>query len=392
MKRRSRLTPGRSLARWRSVAVLGMLSGMVGCAQQPLDGTGSEQAPGQSATPGDPSLVRSSPHALAAQRRLVRLLAQALADPSLRVRVYEAMQASPYKEHKLDFRRFLERDGLPIQQAMARLEGTPQSELLATLGGLPEFEFYMPVREHFAAWAGGANLIVVGRLGEQEDPVGFDLTGAPVRELSATVPPRTPALVVVPIESLFDKDVEPGTAPRPAFAVAKPSPTSPWDFRLAEVNIGKSFDPWTSGEPEFEIHVYASTAAGDPLAYANGSLAFWQCIGEDQLAPASRWNYDAWGSYRTYTGTARPVLATDIGQNALQHGQMHLWVIENDNTAPCNGSGDPTRFPIMHWDNPLSDDNVLKYSMPYGLQSLSLQYLADVNRLVFNFGLRANAN
>jgi hypothetical protein len=363
---------------------------MLGCADEPLEPTNSVSGP-QSA-----ALVSPEPALHAKHRQLIQLLARALAKPALRAKVHKAMQSSPYKEHKLQFRRFLERDGLDVKLAMAQLGGRSSSEILADLDRLPPFEFYMPVREHRAAWTGGANVIVVGRLEEWETPMGFDLSGAPVAGLSAAAPPATPVLVVVPAETRFDEDRGPGPAIKPAFAVANPSPTSPWDFRLAQVNIGKSYEPWTSGEPEFEMHIYASNASGAPLKDANGNYRFWDCIGEDiyPATPANGyWNYDAWGAYRTYTGTARPVLATDTNQNSWMDGQLHLLVSEDD-LIGC-GEGGNAGFPQIGdivTGPMISDDRVLLYSMPLGLRSVYVQYTQGVNLVSINFGLRANLN
>jgi hypothetical protein len=328
---------------------------------------------------------------------VVRFLAKALGDPALRDRVYASMQGSPVRERKLHFRRFLESDGRGIQDRMTQLIGGNQRELVAALDALPPLEFYMPVPEHRRVWAGGSDLIVVGQLGETHTPLGFDLLGVQVN-LSLSAPPKTPVLVVVPIETDFEEVSGSTAETKLASAVAQPSPTTPWDFRLASVNFGDDYEPWTKGDPEFEMHVFASNKFGQVLQYEYydvfGNLRlgfrFWGCIGEE-AGGDQQWNYDAWGAYRSYTGEDRPVLATDTDQNNYMDGYLTLAGTENDDPNAC-GDGGAAAFPSYGNNTVDDDDKVFTRPMPRGLENTYFEYYQGANRVWVNFGLRANLN
>ena len=96
--------------------------------------------------------------------RLIHDVAVALADPSLRTLVYEAMRQSPYREGQLHFRTFLEQNGSSLLRAIARARTATEAEVLRSLDSLMSLEFYMPVRQHRTAWTGDANVIVAGVL------------------------------------------------------------------------------------------------------------------------------------------------------------------------------------------------------------------------------------
>ena len=93
--------------------------------------------------------------------------------------VYTRLHASPYPEHKVHFRTFLQGDGRGLLEAIAQRRHVLPQVVLATLDSLVDFEFYMPVKEHWRAWDGGGTLLVADDLSD-DDPVlpkAFDLAG-----------------------------------------------------------------------------------------------------------------------------------------------------------------------------------------------------------------------
>ncbi|HVE77660.1 MAG TPA: hypothetical protein VNA89_02305 [Gemmatimonadaceae bacterium] len=136
---------------------------------------------------------------------LGRALALALADPSLRGTVKQAMRGASNREHKLEVRRFLGSPaGARVASAVAERLG-PQTgpRLTQLLEALPSLEVYLPVRSHREAWRGGADLIVAVGLHEDEAPRGFRLDGSRTK-LDAEVAPLQPTLIVTQAETNFD--------------------------------------------------------------------------------------------------------------------------------------------------------------------------------------------
>jgi hypothetical protein len=145
---------------------------------------------------------------------LTRAVALALNDGALRQRIKDDMRAAPFAEHKLEFGHYVRsRPGGVLLAKMATVMGRGAEQLRVQLDGLPELEFYMPVREHRESWRGGADLIVAGSLESDDEgrpviaPVAFNLQGEPVA-LSADATPATPTLVIVRREADFSRPMD----------------------------------------------------------------------------------------------------------------------------------------------------------------------------------------
>jgi hypothetical protein len=105
---------------------------------------------------------------------LARSLAAALAEPSVRVRIRNAMRLSPHFEHKLLLQEFIDtNDGRFFLAATAKASGTSVESLRASIAKLPPMDFYVPVTEHRLNWRGGADVV----LGLNMDVNDFTLTG-----------------------------------------------------------------------------------------------------------------------------------------------------------------------------------------------------------------------
>src|SRR5207247_4883524 len=113
---------------------------------------------------------------------LTRAVALSLARPAVRQAVYDALHASPYREHKLHLPVYLRNSGRPLLAAMAALRGAgaTESAVLKTADSAIDLEFYMPVKSHFASWTGDDNLIVATAPRDHELTVAYDLRGEQV--------------------------------------------------------------------------------------------------------------------------------------------------------------------------------------------------------------------
>lgn len=139
---------------------------------------------------------------------ITRGIALALRDPTVRQRIKRDLQASRVtREHKLDFAKYVRTQGAAaLAREVGSSLGTQPAELDVALARVRSMEFYVPVPAHRASWTGGDDLIVAFQIDEDEDPIGFDLSGSPV-QLSVVAPPARPVLALVPVETDFTRTV-----------------------------------------------------------------------------------------------------------------------------------------------------------------------------------------
>ena len=91
---------------------------------------------------------------------LARSLARGLRAPALRTQLKARLDASPYREHKLQFQRFLAADGGRTRQAIAREAGLTDAALAGRADSAIALELYLPVPAHRAAWRGDGRVLV----------------------------------------------------------------------------------------------------------------------------------------------------------------------------------------------------------------------------------------
>jgi hypothetical protein len=116
----------------------------------------------------------SSADQAAQGRDVAKALASAFAEPSVRVRIRNAMRHSPHFEHKLLLQEFVDtNDGRFVLAAAAKASGTTVESLRAQISRLPPMDFYVPVTEHRLNWRGGDNVV----LGLNMDVNDLSLTG-----------------------------------------------------------------------------------------------------------------------------------------------------------------------------------------------------------------------
>src|SRR2546426_1364238 len=128
---------------------------------------------------------------------LARSLARGLRAPALRTRLKAQLDASPYREHKLQFQRFLAADGGRTRQAIARAAGLADAALAGRADSAIALELYVPVPAHRAAWHGDGRVLVATALRDHDVPVAFDTAGDR-HPLSPGAPPQIPGLALVP--------------------------------------------------------------------------------------------------------------------------------------------------------------------------------------------------
>ncbi|MGH7592070.1 MAG: hypothetical protein ACREL2_11605 [Gemmatimonadales bacterium] len=224
--------------------------------------------------------------------RLARRTALALRDPSFRTLVRSELGASPFREHKLQFQRFLGRpDGAPMR-ALSAASGDVEASIGADAAAARPLEFYFPVHGQREAWQGDENILVATAINDHDTPVAYDTQGRR-HLLSADHPPAVPVLAVEPQETDLDH-------PAPALQRTTcnvddcgPSPSGGYGSKsnagsgsgggdpvfhglfMSHVEFSGTFEGWLKGDPEFELHILAPNAPGDNSTYHT----LW-CIGE----------------------------------------------------------------------------------------------------------------
>ena len=129
---------GRRVSR---LAVVGMALALFACDDQRITGVPNQTEPAQ---------------------LVARSLSAAMADESVRLSVRDAMRLSVVDGHKLVLQDFLASpQGALLMHAATRAAGREGANFQALVGGLPEMDFYMPVREHRRTWKGDGNIAVI---------------------------------------------------------------------------------------------------------------------------------------------------------------------------------------------------------------------------------------
>jgi hypothetical protein len=258
-----------------------------------------------------------------AMEQLARLVAVSMRDASVRAQFHAATAASPVREGKLHLSSYLRGQGSALLKAMSRASGTPESEVLALIGGTGPLEIYLPVDAHRAAWKGGDNVIIAAQLIEEEAPFAVDLQGRPVA-LSLETAPTTPVISIVPAEG-FDEQGNAWGATRHGAAnlSLSASPTGPsfgmnpdgsWTgLWVNEVHTSQEYEPWTKGDPEFEMHLDNATTRERRV-----------CAEEDNSIEPYRFNMDGTNYYSPF------LIADDT--EMPQGAPFAIYLYEDDDT------------------------------------------------------------
>ena len=303
-------------------ALVAALAGALACTDRP-----PTTAPG-----GGPAARATTPAraTIAPPEALARALALALGAPEFRSRVKAQLDASPFREHKLQFQRFLRADNGNALAALAGAAGITSDALARQADRAIPLELYLPVPEHRRAWAeagGDANVLVATAIADHDVPVAFDVHGNRSL-LSPNTPPATPVIALVPVETDFSV--------RPSFLQycgdecggggggggSGPPPPTPGLY-MTKSHFTQTFEGWLKGSPEFEVHILGQKDQTD-------SLKDYQCAGEHQASPYyfDQNDLDWSGSVMLYSKTQ-----LDNYHAAHPAQDVRVFVVEDDDTA-----------------------------------------------------------
>ena len=268
---------------------------------------------------------------------LARMVAKGLKNAAFRAYLKAQLDASPYREHKLQFETFLAANGGRALREIATENGTSKDALASQAKAAIALEVYFPVAEHRAAWTGDENVLVATALTDDDPPIAFDPEGRR-QVLDPKTPPATPVLAVVPVETDFSRP--------PAKVVeciddcgggvigdVTPPPPPPPGLYMTKSHFVQDFEGWLKGSPEFEVHILGQKNGTD-------SLMSYQCAGEHAGGPYTFDQNDL-----DWSGNVLLFSKTQLDQyNAAHPNQnVRVFVVEDDDTA-CQIKTDPGRF------------------------------------------------
>jgi hypothetical protein len=321
------------------LAILALLAGAGGCSDRSSSGpTAPPDAAALRVLPVTPQRGGNPAAERAAQERLARRVALALANPDFRAYVKQSLDRSTVVEHKLHLQRWLRSADRRALRALAGASREAVTAVDADAGAAPALEFYMPVPAHRAAWQGGENILVATEREDHEVPVAFDTRGRR-HLLSPDTPPATPVLAVVPVETDFDGPAPvanmypgPGEGGGGGGGGSLP-PAPPTGLYLTYAHFVQDFEGWLKGSPEFEIHVMGQAGASD-------SLTSYQCAGEHA---ASAYAFDQNGL--DWSGSVLIFSQTQLNSYKSAHpGQSVRIVAIEDDDGACQIRLDGDRF------------------------------------------------
>src|SRR6058998_3938979 len=143
---------------------------------------------------------------------LAKMVAKGLKNPAFRAYLKAQLDASPYREHKLQFETFLAANSGRALREVAYENSVTKENLAAEAKAAIALEVYLPVPAHRAAWQGDEHILVATALTDDDPPIAFDPEGHR-QVLDPKIPPSTPVLAIVPVETDFSVPPQPA---RPA--------------------------------------------------------------------------------------------------------------------------------------------------------------------------------
>ena len=256
---------------------------------------------------------------------LAKMVAKGLKNPAFRAYIKAQLDASPYREHKLEFERFLTANsGHALRQIAGENGSNPEIVTKAAKQSVA-LEVYFPVPEHAKAWTGDERVLVATALKDDDTPVAFDVDGRR-QLLDSKTPPVTPVLALVPVETDFSPrpalqtciDCEPLPPPPPP-PPAVPAP----GLYMTKSHFVQDFEGWLKGSPEFEVHILGQKGQTD-------SLFDYQCAGEHAGGPYA---FDQ--NSLDWSGNVLLFSKTQFDQYNAAHPNrnVRVFVVEDDDTA-----------------------------------------------------------
>jgi hypothetical protein len=305
------------MSRSLSLAALTAAAVLAGCGERP-----TAPMPGADPSAGpEAAIAVLSPDA--ARERLARRLAISLGNPAFRARLKRDLDRSQAREGKVHFQRYLAGGAAG---ELARSGGASEAVVQSEARLAAPLELYLPVPEHRRRWAGDDRVLVATARADHEAPVGFTPRGERL-VLSATTPPATPVLALVPAETDFDETAS------LIFDGGGPAPAPPPGLYMTYSHFVETFEGWLKGAPEFEIHMLGQAGTTD-------SLTSYGCAGERAggFYQFNQDNLDWSGNVLLITQTA-----LNNYKSAHPNQNMRVFVVEDDDTS-CQIKTDASRF------------------------------------------------
>src|SRR5213080_696010 len=136
------------------ILAVATLAAVLGCADRApvTEPDGGVQAAASIAT------LSKRPEALA------KIVAKGLRNAAFRAYLKAQLDASPYREHKLQFQTFLAANSARAAREIAAENGTNKDALAAQAKAAIALEVYFPVPAHRAAWQGDEQILVATAL------------------------------------------------------------------------------------------------------------------------------------------------------------------------------------------------------------------------------------
>src|SRR6266513_2442181 len=270
---------------------------------------------------------------------LAKMVAKGLKNPAFRAYLKAQLDASPYREHKLQFETFLAANEGRAFREIAGENGTTKEALATEAKAAIALEVYLPVPAHRAAWSGDENILVATALTDADPPIAFDVEGRR-QLLDPKTPPAIPVLAVVPVETDFSRVParvvecieDCGGGGGTIGDVTPPPPPAPGLYMTKSYFV-QDFEGWLKGSPEFEVHILGQKGQTD-------SLIDYQCAGEHAGGPYTFDQNDL-----DWSGSVLLFSKSQIDQyNAAHPNQnVRVFVVEDDDTA-CEIKTDTDRF------------------------------------------------
>lgn len=271
---------------------------------------------------------------------LAKMFAKGLKNAAFRAYLKAQLNASPYREHKLEFETFLAANESRALREIAAENGTTKDALETEARAAIALEVYFPVPAHRAEWTGDEEVLVATAMTDDDPPIAFDPEGRR-QVLDPKTPPATPVLAIVPVETDFS--VRParvlecivdcdGSGGGTIGGVVPPPPPAPGLY-MTKSHFVQDFEGWLKGSPEFEVHILGQKGQTD-------SLVDYQCAGEHAGGPYTFDQNDL-----DWSGNVLLFSKTQLDQyNAAHPNQnVRVFVVEDDDTA-CDIKTDPNRF------------------------------------------------
>src|SRR5437660_6022210 len=115
-------------------------------------------------TPPDETPITASAVNANRPEALARMFAKGLKNAAFRAYLKAQLNASPYREHKLQFETFLAANDGRAFREIAGENGTTKEALATEAKAAIALEVYLPVPAHRAAWRGDENILVATAL------------------------------------------------------------------------------------------------------------------------------------------------------------------------------------------------------------------------------------